>query len=116
MATHSWPTLRQCDPERGFTEVERRQSHIDKMTENAKDLVPLAVQCLDDDPEVHPTMIDVSERMKKLKDRSPDLNMNPMSLLQQATIKVLPCANLSWIFYSYMHNIATLHSRKLTVL
>ena len=38
---------------------------------------------LDDDPEVRPSMIDVSERVKRLKDGSPDVNMNPMSLLQQ---------------------------------
>ena len=52
---------------RGFTEVER-QSYIDEMTENAKGLVPLAVQCLYDDPDVCSTMIDVSEGVKKLKD------------------------------------------------
>ena len=38
------------------------------MTENAKELVPLAVQCLYDNPDVCPTMIDVSEGVKKLKD------------------------------------------------
>ena len=86
-ATQKWPTptaMKQYDPRtrkvRGFTEVERRQSYIDEMT---KELVPLAVQCLDDDPDVRPTMIDVSEGVKKLRDRSPDVNMNPMSLLQQ---------------------------------
>ena len=89
-ASQKWPTpsaVKQYDPKtrkvRGFTEVERRQSYIDKMTGNAKELVPLAVQCLDDDPDVRPTMIDVSEGVKKLKDRSPDVNMNLMSILQQ---------------------------------
>ena len=91
-ATQLRPTpsaVKQYDPKtrkvRGFTEVERRQSYIDQMTGNAKELVPLAVECLDDDPEVRPTMTDVSERMKKLKDRSPVVDMNPMSLLQQVT-------------------------------
>ena len=89
-ATQLWPTpsaMKQYDPKtrkvRGFTEVERRQSYIDQMTGNAKDLIPLAVQCLDDDPEVRPTMIGVSETVKKLKDRSPNVIMSPLSLLQQ---------------------------------
>ena len=91
-ATQLWPTpsaVKQYDPEskkvRGFTEVERRQSYIDQMTGNAKVLVPLAVQCLHEAPGVRPSMIGVSETMKKLKDRSPDVNMNPMSLLQQVS-------------------------------
>ena len=89
-ATQLWPTpsaVKQYDPEtkkvRGFTEVERRQSYISQMTGNVKDLVPLAVHCLDEDPTTRPTMIRVSETVKKLKDRSPDVNVNPMSLLQQ---------------------------------
>ena len=89
-ATQLWPTpsaVKQYDLKtkkvRGFTEVERRQSYIDQMTGNAKELVPIAVQCLDEDPEARPTMIDVSKRVKRLKDGSPDVNMNPMSLLQQ---------------------------------
>lgn len=55
IVTQLWPTptaVKKYDPEtkkvRGFTEVERRQSYIDQMTENAKDLVPLTVQCLDE--------------------------------------------------------------------
>ena len=88
--TQLWPTpsaMKQYDPKtrkvRGFTEVERRQSYIDRMKGNTKDLVQLAVQCLDDDPDARPTMIGVSETIKRLKDRSPDVDMNPMSLLQQ---------------------------------
>ena len=91
-ATQLWPTpsaVKQYDPEtkkvRGFTEVERRQSYIDQMTGNTKDLVPLVVQCLDEAPDARPSMISVSEKMKKLKDRSPDVNVNPMSLLQQVS-------------------------------
>ena len=81
--------MKQYDPEskkvRGFTEAEQRRSYIDQMTGNAKDLVPVAVQCLQEAPDVRPSMISVSETMKKLKDRSPDVNMNPMSLLQQVS-------------------------------
>ena len=91
-ATQLWPTpsaVKQYDSGtkkvRGYTEVERRQSYIDQMTGNAKDLVPLAVQCLDEAPDARPSMIGVSETMKKLKDRSPDVNMNPLSLLQEVS-------------------------------
>ena len=91
-ATQLWPTpsaVKQYDPEtksvRGFTEVERRQSYIDQMTGNTKDLVPVAVQCLDEAPDARPSMISVSETLKKLKDRLPDVNVNPMSLLQQVS-------------------------------
>ena len=92
-ATQLWPTpsaMKQYGPKtrkvRGFTKVEQRQSYIDQMTGNAKDLVPVAVGYLDDDPEVRPAMTDVSKTVKKLKDGSPDVNMNPMSLLQQVSI------------------------------
>ena len=92
-ATQLWPTpsaIKQFDPKtrkaRAFTEVERRQLYIDQMMGNAKDLVPLTMECLDDDPEVRPTMISISETVKKLKDRLPDVNVNPMSLLQQVAI------------------------------
>ena len=91
-ATQLWPTpseVKQYDPVtkkvRGFTEVERRQSYIDQMTGSAKDLVPLAVSCLDEAPDARPTMIDVSDTVKRLKDGSPDMNMNPLSLLQQVS-------------------------------
>ena len=91
-ATQLWPTpsaMKQYDPKtkkvRGFTEVERRQLYIDQMTENARDLVPLAIQCLDDDPEVRPTIVNVSERVKSLKNKYPDLDstMNPMLYLEK---------------------------------
>ena len=91
-ATQLWPTpsaVKQYDPEtkkvRGFTEVERRQSYIDQMKGNAKDLVPVAVQCLDEAPDARPSMVVVSEMVKRLKKRSPDVNVNPMSLLQQVS-------------------------------
>ena len=89
-ATQVWPSptaMKQYDPKtrkvRGFTEVERRQSYFDQMAGNTKDLVSLVESCLDDDPEVRPTMADVSERVKKLKERSPDIRLDPVSLLQQ---------------------------------
>ena len=88
-ATQVWPStaMKQYDPKtrkvRGFTEVERRQSYFDQMTGNTKDLVSLVESCLNDDPEACPTMADVPERVKTLKERSPDIRLDPMSLLQQ---------------------------------
>ena len=46
------------------------------MTGNAKDLVLLAVQCLNEAPDSRPTMNGVSETVKGLKDRSPDVDIN----------------------------------------
>ena len=95
-ATHQWPqpsATKLFDPKtrkvRGFTEVERRQSYIDQMIRNAKDLVPLVKQCLDDDPDARPTIISVSETVKNLKDRLPNVNVNPMLLIQQVTTWLL---------------------------
>ena len=57
--------------------------YIDQMTGNAKDLVPLAMQCLNEASDTRPSMISVSETVKRLKDSSPDVNINPILLLQQ---------------------------------
>ena len=66
VATHKWPTpadIKKMDPTTGrltaFTEVERRQSYIDKMTEEMEMLKPLVVSCLDDDPSKRPSMKDI---------------------------------------------------------
>jgi len=42
-----------------FTEVERRQSYLDKMTDEMEMLKPLVVSCLDDDPSKRLSMIDI---------------------------------------------------------
>ena len=108
-ATQLWPTpsaMKQYDPKtkkvRGFTEVEWRQSYIDQMTGNERELVPLAVQCLDDDPDVRPTITEVSEKVKSLKDKYPDLDltMNPMLFLEKV-IAIFPQFIL--LRYYYFH-------------
>ena len=50
-----------------LSEVERRQQYIDMMTGGAADLKPLVMSCLEDDPELRPSMTDISERLTKMK-------------------------------------------------
>ena len=58
------PVTRQA---KAFTEVERRQEHLDKMTGEAEVLRPLVEACLDNDPVKRPSILQVSERIKPLK-------------------------------------------------
>ena len=69
-----WPTptaLTIFDPvtrqAKAFTEVERRQDHLDKMTGEAEVLRPLVEACLDNDPIKRPSMVELSEKIKPLK-------------------------------------------------
>ena len=69
-----WPTptaLTMFDPVtrqvRGFSEVERRQEHLDKMTGEAEVLRPLVEACLDNDPVKRPSILTLSEKIKPLK-------------------------------------------------
>ena len=57
------PVTRQA---KGFTEVERRQEHLDKMRE-AEMLRPLVEACLDNDPVKRPSIAELSEKIKPLK-------------------------------------------------
>ena len=52
---------------RGFSEVERRQEHLDEMTGEAKTLRPLVEACLDNDPIKRPSIFELSEKMKTTK-------------------------------------------------
>lgn len=51
----------------GFTEVERRQEHLDKMIREAKPLRPLVEACLDNDPAKRPSINWLSEKIKEIK-------------------------------------------------
>ena len=73
----------------GLSEVERRQQHMEKMTETPADLRPLVEQCLDNQPSRRPPISDVSERMKRMKRmkevesvKCPHVNMNPITWQQ----------------------------------
>jgi len=52
---------------KGLSEVERRQEHLDKMTEEAKVLRPLIESCLDNDPVKRPSIAHVSKMIGPLK-------------------------------------------------
>ena len=58
------PVTRQA---KAFTEVERRQEHLDKMRGEAKVLRPLVEACLDNDPAKRPSIVELSEKIKPLK-------------------------------------------------
>ena len=52
---------------KAFTEVERRQNHLNKMKGEAKVLRPLVEACLDNDPVKRPSIVELSEKIKPLK-------------------------------------------------
>ena len=69
-----WPTptaLTKYDPvtrqSKAFSEVERRQEHLVKMTGEAEVLRPLVEACLDNDPVKRPSILELSEKIKPLK-------------------------------------------------
>ena len=77
-----------------LSEVQRRQEHINKMSGAPVDLQSLVKQCLDDDSAVRPSISDVSERMKRIKEvesvRCPHVSMNPIAWQQvEQTTKML---------------------------
>ena len=49
---------------KGLSEVERRQEHLDKMTEEAEVLRPLVEACLDNNPVKRPSILELSEKIK----------------------------------------------------
>ena len=73
-ANGKWPrptALADFDPvtrqAKAYTEVERRQAYLDKMTGEAEVLRPLVEACLDNDPVKRPSIIQLSEKVKPLK-------------------------------------------------
>ena len=48
---------------RGFSEVERRQEHLDKMRGEAEMLRPMVEACLDNDPVKRPSILELSMRI-----------------------------------------------------
>ena len=72
--TGKWPeptALAKYDPMthqvRGFSEVERHQEHLDKMTGEAEVLRPLVDACLHNDPVKCPSILQLSAEIKPLK-------------------------------------------------
>jgi len=94
VTSRQWPTPKswsQIDPKtkkRTFlSEVERHQEYIDMMTGGDADLKPLVISCLEDDPELRPSVIDISERIKVMKEVYSKKNsrdgMDPISWLAE---------------------------------
>ncbi|XP_065905743.1 uncharacterized protein [Dysidea avara] len=78
VATQEWPKptdLIETDPDTGkvtaFTEVERRQKYLNKMTEAMEMLKPLVVSCLNNSPSKRPAMEDIPAHLEPLLRRKP---------------------------------------------
>ena len=67
------------------TEVERHQSQINQIATISKLLKSLVIGCLDDDPNKRPTIIKVSEIVKKMSEKLPIVNKN--SIAWQAEVE-----------------------------
>ena len=67
------------------TEVEKHQLQIDRLAAISKSLKSLVVACLDDDQNKRPTIVQVSEKMKKWSGKLPVINKN--SIAWQAEIE-----------------------------
>ena len=52
---------------KAFSEVQRRQEHLDKMTGEAEVLRPLVEACLDNDPVKRPSILELLEKIESLK-------------------------------------------------
>ena len=66
--TQQWPIPTELVESDHKTEAERRQKYLDKMKEDAEDLRPLVVECLDNDPTTRPTIAVVCEKIQSIKD------------------------------------------------
>ena len=93
VATQEWPTplaIKMYDKQKRkptvLTEVERRQPYLDKITGATSDLKPLIMSCLDDDPSVRPSIVDLLEIIQKSKKEHSLIILT--TLLDQATEQV----------------------------
>ena len=74
VCVQQWPSLTSymqfdCDGnKRILTELERRQKHLDEMIGANQDLKPLAISCLDDNPNDRPLVEEALWEIKQVKD------------------------------------------------
>ena len=74
VCVQQWPSLTSymqfdCDGnKRILTEMERRQKHLDEMIGANQDLKPLAISCLDDNPNDRPLVEEALWEIKQVKD------------------------------------------------
>ena len=108
VTSRQWPTPKswsQIDPKTRkrilLSEVERCQQYIDMMSGGDADLKPLVMSCLEDDPELRPTVTNISERLKKMKEvcsKKTDYDgINPISWIASLStqLQVCYCSSLS---------------------
>ena len=78
--TQEWPEQPLDDGENvtSQTEVQRHQTQLNQIAVCSKLLKSLAIACLDNDPSKRPTTIQVSEIMKKISEKFPVVNKNPI--------------------------------------
>jgi len=93
VAIQEWPTplaIKMYDKQKrkptALTEVERRQPYLNKITGVTSDLKPLIISCLDDDPSIRPSIVDLSETIKEAKEEHSPISLT--ALLDQATEQV----------------------------
>ena len=102
VTSRQWPIPKswsQIDPKARkrifLSEVERRQQYIDIMSGGDEDLKPLVMSCLEDDPKLRPTVTDISERLKKMKEvcsKKTDYDgMNPISWVASLSTQLQVC-------------------------
>ena len=94
VTSRQWPTPKswfQIDPKTRrrvyLSEIQRRQQYIDMMTGGAAVLKPLAKSCLRNNPELRPSVTDISERLMQMKEtcskKSTRDGMDPISWLSE---------------------------------
>ena len=88
MASKQWPTPSSwaiTDPTTEkrtlLSEVERRQQYIDMITGDDADLKPLLISCLHDVPSKRPSAMDISERIRTIKEAYKNENNDEMDAI-----------------------------------
>ena len=66
-----------------LTELERRQPHSDKMLGDAKNLKPIVLQCLDDDPSMRPFIKDIHNCIALLKQSAIEVKSFPVYMVPE---------------------------------
>ncbi|XP_065916958.1 dual specificity protein kinase shkA-like [Dysidea avara] len=98
ITSRQWPNpkaAKKLDPSTNvrvaLSEVQRRQQYIDMMTGSDADLKPLVVKCLDDVANVRPSVEEISESIKQMKEvfkkRSTRDGMGRILWLAEITLK-----------------------------
>ena len=81
--TQQWPQRQLGDAVRQGdtiqTEVQKHRSQINQIATKSKALKSLVLSCLDNDPDKRPTIIQVSEILRRLSEKLPVVNKSPIA-------------------------------------